>query len=131
MRYLVDSDWAIHHLRGSQVVAERLRGCADEGIAISLISVAELYHGVFRSRDPERAELNLLQFLGDLEIIGLNDEICRLFGRERSRLQLERTKIGDFDLLIGCTALHHDLTVLTNNRKDFEKIEAIQIETLP
>lgn len=60
----------------------------------------------------------------------MNDEICRLFGTERSRLQLERTKIGDFDLLIGCTALHHDLTVLTNNRKDFQQIKAIQIESL-
>ena len=131
MKYLIDSDWAIHHLRGSQTIAQHLRRCADDGIAISLISVAELYHGVFRSRDPQRAELNLLQLLSDLEIIGLNDEICRLFGRERSRLQLQRTKIGDFDLLIGCTALHLNLTVLTNNRKDFEKIEAIQIESLP
>lgn len=130
MKYLVDSDWAIHHLRGSQAVAERLRRYPNDGIAISLVSVAELYHGVFRSRDPQRAELNLLQFLSDLQIIGLNDEICRLFGTERSRLQLELTKVGDFDLLIGCTALHHDLTVLTNNRNDFQQIKAIQIESL-
>ena len=130
MKYLVDSDWAIHHLRGSQTVTDRLKQLAVDGIAISAISVAELYHGVFRSRDPKLAELNLLRFLSDLEVIGLNDDVCRLFGKERGRLQLERTPIGDFDLLIGCTAIHHDLTVLTNNRKDFERIDAIQVETL-
>ena len=131
MKYLVDSDCAIHHLRGSQTIAERLTRYAQHGIAISLVSVAELYHGVFRSRDPQRAELNLIQFLSDLQIIGLNDDICRLFGKERSRLQIEQTKIGDFDLLIGCTALHHNLIVLTNNRKDFEKIKTVQFETIP
>ncbi len=130
MKYLVDSDWAIHHLRGSQTATDRLKRLANDGLAISAISVAELYHGVFRSRDPELAETNLLRLLSDLEVVGLNAEICRLFGRERGRLQLQRTPIGDFDLLIGCTAIHHKLTVLTNNRKDFERIDAIQIETL-
>ena len=82
MKYLVDSDWAIHHLRGSEVVTDRLKQLAVDGIAISLISVAELYHGVFRSKNPVLAELNLTRFLLDLEVIGLNDEICSLFGKE-------------------------------------------------
>ena len=129
MKYLVDTDWAIHHLRGSQTVTEQLRQRASDGIAISIISVAELYHGVFRSRNPERAKANLLSFLSDLDIVGLNDEISRLFGEHRARLQLQRTPIGDFDLLIGCTALHHNLTVLTDNRRDFQRIRQLQIET--
>ena len=130
MKYLVDSDWAIHHLRGSQSVTDQLRQRIADGISISIISVAELYHGVYRARDPELAEANLLTFLADLQIVGLNEEISNLFGRERARLQLQRTPIGDFDLLIGCTAVHHNLIVLTNNRKDFERINAIEIETM-
>ena len=129
MKYLVDTDWAIHHLRGSQTVTEKLRQRAADGIAISIISIAELYHGVFRSKDPELAEANLTNFLSDLEVIGLNDDISRLFGEHRARLQIQRTPIGDFDLLIGCTALHHNLTVLTDNRKDFQRIEYVRIET--
>ncbi len=128
MKYLVDTDWAIHHLRGSQTVTEQLKQRAADGIAISIISVAELYHGVFRSRNRELAEANLLNFLSDIEVIGLNNEISRLFGEQRARLQLQRTPIGDFDLLIGCTALHHNLTVLTDNRKDFQRIERVRIE---
>ncbi len=56
-------------------------------------------------------------------VIDLNNEISPLFGEHRARLQLQRTPIGNFDLLIGCTALHHNLTVLTDNRKDFQRIE--------
>lgn len=96
---------------------------------VSIISAAELYHGVFRSRNPELAEANLLSFLSDIEVIGLNNEISRLFGEQRARLQLQRTPIGDFDLLIGCTALHHNLTVLTDNRKDFQLIDQVRLET--
>lgn len=130
MKYLVDSDWAIHVLRGSRSVADRLALRAPDGIAISEISVAELYHGVFRSSEPANAEVVLLEFLSDFAIIGLNEEICRLFGEQRARLQTLGTPVGDFDLLIGCTAVHHDLKILTNNRKDFERIEGVTIETL-
>jgi predicted nucleic acid-binding protein len=38
--------------------------------------------------------------------------------------------VGDLDLLIGATALHHDLTLLTNNRRHFERIEGIRIESV-
>ena len=38
--------------------------------------------------------------------------------------------IGDFDLLIGCTAVRHGLTVLTNNRRHFGRITGITIESI-
>lgn len=130
MNYLVDSDWAIHYLRGSQSVIDRLQQLTHEGVGISIISVAELYHGVFRSRNPQRAEQNLNGFLSKLIVVGLNQDVCKLFGRERAKLQLQRIRVPDFDLMIGCTAIYHDLTLLTNNRRDFENIEAISIETI-
>ena len=130
MNYLVDSDWAIHYLRGAQPVIDRLQPLTHEGVGISIISVAELYHGVFRSRNPQLAEENLNGFLSQLTVVGLNHDICKLFGRERAKLQLRRIRVPDFDLMIGCTAVHHSLTLLTNNRRDFENIEAINIETI-
>ncbi|MCY4474613.1 MAG: type II toxin-antitoxin system VapC family toxin [Chloroflexi bacterium] len=130
MNYLVDSDWAIHYLRGAQPVIDRLQPLTHEGVGISIISLAELYHGVFRSRNPQRAEENLNGFLSQLTVVGLNHEVCKLFGQERAKLQLRRIRVPDFDLMIGCTAVYHDLTLLTNNRRDFENIEAINIETI-
>ena len=128
MNYLVDSDWAIHYLRGAQPVIDRLQPLTHEGVGI--ISVAELYHGVFRSRNPQRAEENLNGFLSRMTVVGLNHDIRKLFGRERAKLQLRRIRVPDFDLMIGCTAVLHGLTLLTNNRRDFENIETINIETI-
>ena len=129
MRYLVDTDWVIHYLRGSQNVVDRLDELASQGLSVSVISLAELYQGVFHSGDPVGDELELLSFLSDVEVLPLTDEICRLFGAERGRLKSVGTPIGDFDLLIGCTAVQLGLTVLTNNRRHFERIANITLET--
>ena len=94
---------------------------------LSYISLAELYEGVFYCRDPQRSEEGLKAFLRGVEILGLDDETTRIFGRERGRLRAQGKMIGDFDLLIGATALRHGLTMLTNNRGHFELIEKLQI----
>ena len=92
-----------------------------------MISLAELYEGVFYSREPRRSEEALQDFLRAMALLGIDDEIMRVFGRERGRLRAEGKTIGDFDLLIGATALQRGLTVLTNNRRHFELIAKLQI----
>ena len=89
--------------------------------------MAELYQGVFYSIDPPGNELRLRQFLSGYDIVQLDDEICRAFARERGRLKAAGTPIGDFDLLIGCTALRHGLTLLTNNRRHFQRLQGLDI----
>jgi hypothetical protein len=54
----------------------------------------------------------------------------RIFGRERGRLRAAGLTIGDFDLLIAATALQYDLTLLTNNRRHFERVEGLRIESV-
>ena len=94
---------------------------------MSVISLAELYEGVFYSRDPRKSEEALQDFLRGIELIGPDEETARVFGRERGRLRAGGKTIGDFDLLIRASALHHSLTVLTNNRRHFEFIEKLHI----
>jgi tRNA(fMet)-specific endonuclease VapC len=127
VRYLVDTDWVIHYLNGHSAIVARIQDLSAEGIALSFISLAELYEGVLYSRDPQRSEEGLQEFLRGVEMLGVDDETTRIFGRERGRLRDQGKTIGDFDLLIGATALRHDLTVLTNNRRHFELIEKLQI----
>ncbi len=61
---------------------------------------------------------------------GLDERTCQIFGKERGRLRATGLMIGDCDLLIGATALRHDLTLLTNNRRHFERTEGLRIESL-
>jgi tRNA(fMet)-specific endonuclease VapC len=130
VRYLVDTDWVIHYLNGHAEIVTRLQEFGPQGIALSLISLAELYEGVIYSRDPGKSEAGLQAFLRGVELLGLDDETTRFFGRERGRLRAKGQSIGDFDLLIGATAVRHGLAVLTNNRRHFELIQDLQIISL-
>jgi tRNA(fMet)-specific endonuclease VapC len=127
VRYLVDTDWVIHYLNGHPEIVARIQTLSPQGIGLSVISLAELYEGVFYSRDPRKSEKALQDFLRGIELLGVDEETTRVFGRERGRLRAEGKTVGDFDLLIGATALHRELTVLTNNRRHFELIANLQI----
>jgi len=128
--YLIDTDWIIHYLNGSRNIVSKLRSLEKEGFAISVISLAELYEGIYYSTNPDGNEKALNDFLSGVSIIGVEDEICRLFGKERGRLRQTKKLIGDFDLLIASTCLHHNLTLLTNNRKHYKMVEGLKILSL-
>lgn len=132
MKYLIDTDWIINHLKGESKVVKKLEELAPEGVAISMISLAELYEGVYYSRDPAKSQELLDEFLApDLKILNVDEEICKVFGKERGRLRQQRKMISDFDLLIASTCLYHKLTLLTNNRKHYEVVDRLNIFSLP
>ncbi len=127
MKYLVDTDWIIDHFRGVELITRKLEDIAPQGVAISIISLAEIYEGIFTSKDPAKSQQLLDEFLApDLKVLGINEDICRVFGMERTNLRKKKQLIGDMDLLIASTALHHNLTILTNNLKHFERVEGLK-----
>jgi tRNA(fMet)-specific endonuclease VapC len=127
--YLIDTDWVIQYLNGQATIVRRLDELKERGLAISVVSLAEIYEGVYYSTDPEGNEGDLNDFLRAVVVIGIDEETCKVFGRGRGHLRASRKTVGDFDLLIGATALHHNLTLLTNNRRHFELIEGLIIES--
>lgn len=128
--YLVDTDWIIDHFNGIGAITERLQQLRPEGVAISIVSLAELYEGVHYSRDPARSEANLQRFLAGVSVLPVDDETCRVFGRERGRLRQQGKMVGDFDLLIAATCLRHGLQICTNNRRHFEIVEGLRIVSI-
>ena len=130
MKYLIDTDWVIDYLDGDEEVVRRVKDLLPIGIGISVVSLAELYEGVAYSRNPVASESLLGIFLDDIDIVPLDEDVCRLFGVERGRLRSAGTMIGDFDLLIGCTAKFHGLTVLTNNVRHFTRIPELGVESI-
>jgi len=131
MNYLIDTDWVIDHLNQVEFVTARLHELAPEGLALSVVSLGELYEEVYYSRDPEASERSLQRFLNrELTILGIDEETCKRFGRERGRLRTMGQRIGDMDLMIAATALQYDLTLLTNNRRHFDRIDGLRIESI-
>lgn len=128
--YLIDTDWIIHYLNGQRETVKRLVSLRKEGLAISVISLAELYEGVYYSTNPEGDKKALDDFLTGVSILGLEDEICKIFGKERGKLRKLKIVIGDFDLLIAATCLCYNLTLLTNNIRHFKMAEGVNIVSI-
>jgi predicted nucleic acid-binding protein len=130
LSYLIDTDWIIHYLNGNSGIVEKIGLLEKEGLAASVISVAELYEGIYYSTNPAGNEKALNDFLSGISTLGIEDGVCKVFGKERGRLRQEKKMIGDFDLLIASTCLHHRLTLLTNNRRHYEMVDGLNILSL-
>ena len=128
--YLVDTDWAIHHLKGNASICEELHVLQPAGLGLSVIALAELYEGVYYSSETEESEQKLNQFLSSLYIIDVDEETARIFGLERGKLRAAGTMIGNMDLMIAATALQYDLTLLSNNRRHFDRIDRLRVESI-
>ena len=127
MKYLIDSDWIIDHLNGVETVTKRLEKYAASGLCTSIISLAELYEGVYGSRNFEDSLDALETFLDGITVLSVDHDTCKIFGRERNKLRKQGNIIGDFDLVIASICLKHNLTLLTNNKKHFERIDSLRI----
>jgi len=125
IKYLLDSDWAIYYLRGREPFVKAIDRYRQEGIAISVVSIAELYEGVFWSPKPEEKEIVLLDFLEGFNTINLSRPIARIVGKKRAELRGKGLTVNNFDLIIACTAEYHKLSILTNNLKHYEKVPGI------
>lgn len=130
MRYLIDSDWVIDYTHDYQPTIRLFDELSPYGVGISPIAVAELYYGVFKAPDPEKEEREINIFLDGLDgIVPLEREGCMIFAKEKRRLESVGLPIDRFDLLIGSTAIHLGLTLLTNNRKHYERMEGLNFIT--
>lgn len=130
MVYLVETDWAVYYLRGRENVVRKFHELREYGMGLSVISLAELYTGVYYSSEPLKAKESLDNFLSFVTVLGINDGICSIFGRENARLRKEGLIIDDFDLLIGATCVYYGLKLLTNNRRHFDRIKGIEIVSI-
>jgi predicted nucleic acid-binding protein len=130
LTYLVETDWAVHWLRGRRQIIDIIQQLQPQGLGLSIISLAELYTGIYRSSNPLVTKQGLKDFLTLVTILDVNEYICQIFGKENARLRKEGQIIEDFDLMIATTCLYHNLKLLTNNRQHFERIEGLQIVSI-
>ncbi len=70
--YLVDTDWIIDHFNGVETITRRLAEIRSAGLAISIVSLAELYEGIHCSRDPRPAETVLQRFLAGVTVLSID-----------------------------------------------------------
>ena len=109
-------------------VFERFQSLTPGTVGISSITAAELQYGVSKSAFPEKNQSALQQFLVPLEIIEFDYEAATYYGKIRSHLEKNGTPIGPLDMLIGAHAQSLNVILITNNLKEFTRIENLKTE---
>ena len=123
MIYLLDTNICIYIIkRKPAIVLEKFSQLPLGSVAISTITLAELEYGVRKSANPEKNIEALTQFLVPLDIIAFDYDATKTYGKIRADLEKKGTPIGPLDTLIAPHALSMDVTLVTNNEKEFNRI---------
>lgn len=126
MKYLLDTDVVIDHLRRKKILTEQL---LNNG-TISIITLGELIYGAYKSVHPQKSLITLkddLQIL-DFEVININEMNVAEFGRIKADLEIRGERLDDFDLLIASTAIVNNLILVTRNIKHFKRIKELKLK---
>lgn len=129
-KFLLDSCICIEHLRGKKDIWPFINERGIENCYLSEIVVAELKIGeiLISKNGGTKFGQHLSDFLSKFQILPISP-IIDTFAHEKCRLQFQGTPLSNnFDLLIGCTALFHQMTLVTDNYKDFKNIEGLKLE---
>lgn len=116
--------YAIKH-RPPAVVAA-LRQHESAGLGVSGITVAELEFGAAKSGSARNITA-LQQFLEPLSVADFDREATRAYGRVRAQLEAAGTPIGLLDTLIAAHALALDVTLVTNNLREFARVPGLRL----
>ena len=127
--YLLDTNICIYIIkRKPEKVFEKFRSLTPGSIGVSSITVAELAYGVNKSAFPEKNRNALQQFLIPLEILDFGNDAALQYGIIRSKLEKSGTPIGPLDTLIGAHALSLNIILVSNNIKEFGRIDGLLTE---
>ena len=127
MSYLLDTDWAIQAIAGDLDALGQLQMLAGGRISVSWVTIAELYDGAYRSVNPNVRLARIQQFTHRYPILYPTEQIAIEFAALRVILRQQGNLLADFDLVIAATALHYDLTLITLNRRHFERIPDLRL----
>jgi tRNA(fMet)-specific endonuclease VapC len=128
LRYLLDTNTISNLVRRPQGrVADRIAEVGEDSVSTSIVVAAELRYGAEKSKSKrlsERVEL----LLSALEVLPLEPPVDRRYAEIRYHLTQQGTPIGPNDLLISAHALATDLTVVTANTREFERVPSLHVE---
>lgn len=102
----------------------------DGGIALSVISVGEIYQGIIYGKDPDWNELRFVELLAQVTVISPDIAAMRIYATIRGHLRAIGMRVADNDVLIAATALRHDLTLVTRNRRHFDRIPDLRLHEM-
>jgi tRNA(fMet)-specific endonuclease VapC len=129
MKYLLDTNTVVRYLNGrAPNVRAKVIATPPGELAVSSIVVAELRYGAAKSAHPQAVLTAQDQFLILVGFVPFDQDSADAYGTIRAHLEQQGTPIGANDLLIGATALAHNLILVTHNTREFMRIPGLAVE---
>jgi tRNA(fMet)-specific endonuclease VapC len=129
--FLLDTNICIFIIKKkSQKVLQKLKQNKQKGLCISSITLAELEFGI-ENASPEykaRNQIALMEFLSIFEIKNFDENASKEYGILKKDLKDRNCLIGPLDMLIGAHAKSLQMTLVTNNTKEFARIKDLDVE---
>jgi tRNA(fMet)-specific endonuclease VapC len=128
MKFLLDTDICIYLIKKKPVeVLQKFREYPVGDIGLSSITLAELKYGVQKSKQSSRNARALEKFLIPLSISEFDYKAANAYGKVRAELESQGTPIGPLDTLIAAHALSLNLTLITNNTREFSRVSGLKV----
>ena len=128
MKYVLDTNTLIYYFKGTGNVAKKLLATAPNDIGIPAIVQFELEVGIAKSVSPRKRKQQLREFLSLVTLIPFDYAEAKYAADIRVKLEKKGTPIGPYDLLIAATAMAQNCTLVTHNKKEFERISRLKTE---
>jgi tRNA(fMet)-specific endonuclease VapC len=97
------------------------------GLAISVITYAEIYQGIYFGRHPGQSERDFRKLLVRVDVFTISRPIARRAAHIRGALHQQGLPLAVADIFIAATAIHHDLTLVTRNLRHYQRIPNLKL----
>ena len=127
-KYLIDTNTWIEYFHNRSGVMEHLKEIPAENIYVSEITIAELIYGAVHSRNEEKHLNETYEISETFNVVAISNVLRQYADLRHALVNQNQKNVGDFDILIGATALHYDMIIVTDNIKHFKLMPEIKIE---
>lgn len=128
MNYVLDTDTIIYLLKGMPSITERIASISMGEINTTIINHAELLFGAYNSTRKQQNLKKAEMFLHNIKILPFCEQASTIFAEQKAWLKKHGTLMADLDLMIASITLRHEMVLVTNNRRHFERLKNLQLE---
>ncbi len=126
---MLDTNICVELIRGrAEALLRKMEQFAIDEIAISSITLAELQYGVEKSANPAKHSSLLADFCAPLAILPFANQAATVYGQIRAALERAGRPIGPLDTLIAAHAISVGCTLVTNNQREFSRVDGLTVE---
>ncbi len=126
--YVLDTNTLIFFFKGLGHVSENLLAKTPKEIGIPASVIYELEYGILKSTSPNKRMKQLQALCALINVLPFSSPEAKTAALIRFELEKIGQPIGHYDVLIAATALQHNAVLVTNNTREFSRIEVLKIE---